>query len=103
MNALRSGQAQVLNTHRRGDARDVLGRGDATLQFPSAADVGSVWQRIADGTLRAARLGYRGHRDRATASPARPSALPATPPPVAVAEQVAVSAMVEAVAMLRPR
>ena len=26
MDALRSGQAPVLNTHRRGDARDVLGR-----------------------------------------------------------------------------
>lgn len=26
MEALRSGQVPVLNTHRRGDARDVLGR-----------------------------------------------------------------------------
>ena len=63
MEALRSGNAPVLNTHRRGDARDVLGRviaarleagrGHATLQFSAAADVEPVWQRIADGTLRA--------------------------------------------------
>ncbi len=72
MGALRSGQAPVLNTHRRGDARDVLGRvtaarldrgrGYATLQFSSAADVEPVWQRIADGTLRAVSVGYRVHR-----------------------------------------
>ncbi|MBR0677674.1 terminase, partial [Roseomonas alkaliterrae] len=72
MEALRSGQAPVLNTHRRGDARDVLGRvtaarlergrGYATLQFSTAADVEPVWQRIADGTLRAVSVGYRVHR-----------------------------------------
>nr|WP_245538361.1 prohead protease/major capsid protein fusion protein [Pseudoroseomonas cervicalis] len=72
MDALRSGQAPVLNTHRRGDARDVLGRvtaarlehgrGYATLQFSSAGDVEPVWQRIADGTLRAVSVGYRVHR-----------------------------------------
>jgi hypothetical protein len=72
MGALRSGEAPVLNTHRRGDARDVLGRvtaarldhgrGYATLQFSSAADVEPVWQRIADGTLRAVSVGYRVHR-----------------------------------------
>jgi hypothetical protein len=72
MDALRSGQAPVLNTHRRGDARDVLGRviaarlergrGYATLQFSTAADVEPVWQRIADGTLRAVSVGYRVHR-----------------------------------------
>ncbi|MFN6999055.1 MAG: terminase, partial [Elioraea tepidiphila] len=72
MEALRSGQAPVLNTHRRGDARDVLGRvtaarlkrgrGYATLQFSAAADVEPVWQRIADGTLRAVSVGYRVHR-----------------------------------------
>jgi hypothetical protein len=72
MDALRSGQAPVLNTHRRGDARDVLGRvtaarlergrGYATLQFSAAADVEPVWQRIADGTLRAVSVGYRVHR-----------------------------------------
>ncbi len=72
MDALRSGQAPVLNTHRRGDARDVLGRvtaarlergrGYATLQFSAAADVEAVWQRIADGTLRAVSVGYRVHR-----------------------------------------
>jgi hypothetical protein len=49
MDALRSGNAPVLNTHRSLDARDVLGRvtaarldrgrGYATLQFSSAADV----------------------------------------------------------------
>jgi hypothetical protein len=65
MDALRSGNAPVLNTHRSMDARDVLGRvtaariergrGYATLQFSSAADVEPVWQRIADGTLRAIR------------------------------------------------
>jgi len=69
MDALRSGQAPVLNTHRRGDARDVLGRvtaarlergrGYATLQFSAAPDVEPVWQRIADGTLRAVSVGYR--------------------------------------------
>jgi hypothetical protein len=72
MEALRSGHAPVLNTHRRGDARDVLGRviaarleagrGHATLQFSAAADVEPVWQRIADGTLRAVSVGYRVHR-----------------------------------------
>jgi hypothetical protein len=70
--ALRSGRAPVLNTHRRGDARDVLGRvvaarlkvgrGHATLQFSTAADVEPVWQRVADGTLRAVSVGYRVHR-----------------------------------------
>ncbi|WP_372623401.1 prohead protease/major capsid protein fusion protein [Falsiroseomonas sp.] len=72
MDALRSGNAPVLNTHRSLDARDVLGRvtaarldrgrGYATLQFSSAADVEPVWQRIADGTLRAVSVGYRVHR-----------------------------------------
>ncbi len=72
MEALRSGSAPVLNTHRRGDARDVpgrvtaarleRGRGYAMLQFGTAADVEPVWQRIADGTLRAAGVGYRVHR-----------------------------------------
>ncbi|MFL1463485.1 prohead protease/major capsid protein fusion protein [Roseococcus sp. DSY-14] len=72
MEALRSGQAPVLDTHRRGGARDVLGRvtaarlergrGYATLQFSTAADVEPVWQRIADGTLRAVSVGYRVHR-----------------------------------------
>jgi hypothetical protein len=72
MEALRSGNAPVLNTHRSMDARDVLGRvtaarlergrGYATLQFSAAADVEPVWQRIADGTLRAVSVGYRVHR-----------------------------------------
>jgi hypothetical protein len=72
MEALRSGHAPVLDTHRRGGARDVLGRvtaarlergrGYATLQFSTAADVEPVWQRIADGTLRAVSVGYRVHR-----------------------------------------
>lgn len=72
MAALRSGNAPVLDTHRRGGARDVLGRvtaarlergrGYATLQFSTAADVEPVWQRIADGTLRAVSVGYRVHR-----------------------------------------
>jgi hypothetical protein len=72
MDALRFGHAPVLNTHRSMDARDVLGRvtaariergrGYATLQFSSAADVEPVWQRIADGTLRAVSVGYRVHR-----------------------------------------
>ena len=72
MDALRSGNAPVLNTHRSLDARDVLGRvtaarlergrGYATLQFSAAADVEPVWQRIADGTLRAVSVGYRVHR-----------------------------------------
>jgi hypothetical protein len=72
MDGLRSGRAPVLNTHRRGDARDVLGRvtaarieagrGHATLQFSAAVDVEPVWQRIADGTLRAVSVGYRVHR-----------------------------------------
>jgi hypothetical protein len=72
METLRSGRAPVLDTHRRGGARDVLGRvtaarlergrGYATLQFSTAADVEPVWQRIADGTLRAVSVGYRVHR-----------------------------------------
>ncbi|HYZ31117.1 MAG TPA: terminase, partial [Crenalkalicoccus sp.] len=72
MAALGSGRAPVLNTHRRGDARDVLGRvmaarieagcGYATLQFSTAADVEPVWQRVADGTLRSVSVGYRVHR-----------------------------------------
>ncbi len=80
MDALRSGNAPVLNTHRSMDARDVLGRvtaarldrgrGYATLQFSSAADVEPVWQRIADGTLRAVSVGYRVHRYEPLADPA---------------------------------
>ncbi|MCX7644080.1 MAG: hypothetical protein N2Z62_02140 [Rhodobacteraceae bacterium] len=72
MEALRSGHAPVLDTRRRAGARDVLGRvtaarlergrGYATLQFSTAADVEPVWQRIADGTLRAVSVGYRVHR-----------------------------------------
>jgi hypothetical protein len=72
MDALRSGRAPVLDTHKRNGARDVLGRvtsarieggrGYATLQFSSAGDVEPVWQRIADGTLRAVSVGYRVHR-----------------------------------------
>ncbi|MBX6744979.1 MAG: terminase, partial [Acetobacteraceae bacterium] len=77
---LRSGRAPVLDTHRRGGARDVLGRvtaarlergrGYATLQFSTAADVEPVWQRIADGTLRAVSVGYRVHRYEPRADPA---------------------------------
>ncbi|MCA3336602.1 MAG: HK97 family phage prohead protease [Roseomonas sp.] len=69
---LHSGNAPVLNTHRSSDARDVLGRviaarleggrGHARLQFSGAADVEPLWQRIADGTLRAVSIGYRVHR-----------------------------------------
>ena len=72
MEGLRSGRAPVLDAHRRGGARDVLGRviaarlevgrGHATLQFSAAEDVEPVWQRIADGTLRAVSVGYRVHR-----------------------------------------
>ncbi|MBR0675001.1 terminase [Roseomonas alkaliterrae] len=80
MATLRSGCAPVLDTHRRGGARDVLGRvtaarlergrGYATLQFSTAADVEPVWQRIADGTLRAVSVGYRVHRYEPRADPA---------------------------------
>ncbi|MCC7494064.1 MAG: HK97 family phage prohead protease [Fimbriimonadaceae bacterium] len=80
MEALRSGSAPVLNTHRRGDARDVLGRvvaarlergrGYAKLQFSTAADVEPVWQRISDGTLRGVSVGYRVHRYEPTPDPA---------------------------------
>ncbi|MCA3371329.1 MAG: HK97 family phage prohead protease [Roseomonas sp.] len=72
MAQLGSGNAPVLNTHRSSDARDVLGRviaarleggrGHAQLQFSAAADVEPLWQRIADGTLRAVSIGYRVHR-----------------------------------------
>ena len=72
MEGLRGGGAPVLNTHRSGDARDVVGRviaarleagrGIATLQFSSATDVEPLWQRIADGTLRSISVGYRVHR-----------------------------------------
>ncbi|WBV43522.1 hypothetical protein [Pseudoroseomonas cervicalis] len=80
MAALRSGRAPVLNTHRRGDARDLLGRvvaarleagrGYATLQFSAAADVEPVWQRVADGALRAVSVGYRVHRYEPVPDPA---------------------------------
>jgi hypothetical protein len=77
MEGLRSGRAPVLDTHRGGGARDVLGRvttarieahrGLATLQFSTAADVEPVWQRVVDGTLRSISVGYRVHRyDRIT-------------------------------------
>jgi hypothetical protein len=79
MGGLRSGGAPVLNTHRSGDARDVVGRviaarleagrGIATLQFSSAADVEPLWQRIADGTLRSISVGYRVHRYEPIADP----------------------------------
>ncbi|RAI55155.1 terminase [Roseicella frigidaeris] len=72
MDALRSGRAPVLDTHRRAGTRDVLGRvtaarleagrGYATLQFSGADDVESVWQRVADGTLQSVSVGYRVHR-----------------------------------------
>ena len=72
MQGLVGGGAPVLNTHRSGDARDVVGRviaahleggrGIATLQFSSATDVEPLWQRIADGTLRSVSVGYRVHR-----------------------------------------
>jgi len=72
MDALRSGRAPVLDTHRRAGTRDVLGRvtaarleagrGYATLQFSGADDVEPVWQRVADGTLRSVSVGYRVHR-----------------------------------------
>jgi hypothetical protein len=72
MAQLGSGNAPVLNTHRSSDARDVLGRviaarleggrGHARLRFSAAADVEPLWQRIADGTLRAVSIGYRVHR-----------------------------------------
>jgi hypothetical protein len=72
MAQLGSGNAPVLNTHRSSDARDVLGRviaarleggrGHARLRFSAAADVEPLWQRIADGTLRAVSIGYRLHR-----------------------------------------
>jgi hypothetical protein len=79
MEGLRGGGAPVLNTHRSGDARDVVGRviaarleagrGIATLQFSSAADVEPLWQRIADGTLRSVSVGYRVHRYEPIADP----------------------------------
>jgi hypothetical protein len=63
MDGLRSGRAPVLDTHRRGGARDVLGRvvaarleagrGYATLQFSAAADVEPVWERITNHDDRA--------------------------------------------------
>ncbi len=69
---LSSGRAPVLDSHRRGGAAHVLGRvlsarlsggrGYDTLQFSTAADVDSVWQRVADGTLRGISAGYRVHR-----------------------------------------
>jgi hypothetical protein len=72
MEALRSGRAPVLDTHRRAGTRDVLGRvtaarleagrGYATLQFSGADDVEPVWQRVADGTLQSVSVGYRVHR-----------------------------------------
>jgi hypothetical protein len=72
MDALRSGRAPVLDTHRRAGTRDVLGRvtaarleagrGFATLQFSGANDVEPVWQRVADGTLQSVSVGYRVHR-----------------------------------------
>ncbi|WP_223881022.1 prohead protease/major capsid protein fusion protein [Roseococcus microcysteis] len=72
MDALRSGRAPVLDTHRRAGTRDVLGRvtaarleagrGYATLQFSGADDVEPVWQRVADGTLQSVSVGYRVHR-----------------------------------------
>jgi hypothetical protein len=72
MDVLRSGRAPVLDTHRRDGAGHVLGRvvaarieagrGYATLQFSTAADVEPVWQRVVDGTLRSVSAGYRVHR-----------------------------------------
>ncbi len=72
MDALRSGRAPVLDTHRRAGTRDVLGRvtsarleagrGYAILQFSGADDVEPVWQRVADGTLQSVSVGYRVHR-----------------------------------------
>ena len=79
MDGLRSGAAPVLNSDRRADARDVVGRvlaaqvqdgrGTATLQFSTADDVEPLWQRIADGTLRSVSVGYRVHRYEQIADP----------------------------------
>ncbi len=79
MDGLRGGGAPVLNTHRRADARDVVGRvvtarleagrGYATLQFSSATDVEPLWQRIVNGTLRSVSVGYRVHRYEQIADP----------------------------------
>ncbi len=62
----------MLDTHRRDGAAHLLGRvvaarieggrGYATLQFSTAADVEPVWQRVVDGTLRSVSAGYRVHR-----------------------------------------
>jgi len=84
MAMLSSGNAPVLNTHRRSDATAVLGRvveariergiGTATLRFSAASDVEPVWQRVLDGNLRNISVGYRVFRyDRGmTQLPARP-------------------------------
>jgi hypothetical protein len=79
MDGLRSGSAPVLNTHRKADARDVVGRvvgarleagrGYATLQFSNATDVEPLWQRVADGTLRSVSVGYRVHRYQTVTDP----------------------------------
>jgi hypothetical protein len=72
MAMLSSGNAPVLNTHRRSDATAVLGRvveariergiGTATLRFSAASDVEPVWQRVLDGSLRNISVGYRVFR-----------------------------------------
>ena len=77
MDALRSGRAPVLDTHRRAGTRDVLGRviaarieagrGYATLQFSGADDVEPVWQRVADGTLQSRQRRLPGASLRAAA------------------------------------
>lgn len=68
MDTLRSGSAPVLDTHKHGEARSVLGRvvgariangrGYATLKISEADDVKPIWQRISDGTLRHVSVGY---------------------------------------------
>lgn len=78
MDVLRSGNAPVLDTHRHGEARGVLGRvigarlsngrGYATLKISEADDVKPIWQRIVDGTLRHVSVGYSAKYEATRAS-----------------------------------
>lgn len=72
MARIASGNAPVFDSHRKGSARDQIGRvvsarlegkrGIATLQFSTAQDVEPLWQRVADGTVRSVSVGYSVHK-----------------------------------------
>lgn len=72
LDALRSGNAPVLDAHRQDTAKAIIGRvisariegkaAIARLKLSEADDVTGIWQRIADGSIRSVSVGYSAER-----------------------------------------